>query len=117
MRAVRKSMKGRLAIDVGQVAVGLGDQLEQVAVGILEIDAAAAPVMVDLAGPFLVRAGPVGQAGLLDAPEGGIELGIVDQEGVVRSAHVLRGDEVQGDAVTGLYRPERAPLLARLDAE
>ena len=36
------------------LAVRLGDQLEQMAVGVFEVDAAAAPVMVDLAGAALV---------------------------------------------------------------
>ena len=56
-----------------QLAVGLGDQLEQVAVGVLEIDAAAAPVVVDLARPFLVRTGEIGEPGMLHPSEGGVE--------------------------------------------
>src|SRR6266700_1345724 len=72
-----------------QFAVGLGDQLEQVAVGVLEIDATAAPMAVDLARPFLVGTGEIGKPGLLHSSEGGVEFRVVDQEGVVLGANVL----------------------------
>src|SRR6266851_6385427 len=71
-----------------QLAVGLGDQLEQVAVGVLEIDAAAAPMVVDLARPFLMGTGEIGKPGLLHSSEGGVEFRVVDQEGVVLGANV-----------------------------
>src|SRR4030095_17157396 len=97
-------------MDLRRVAVRLGDQLEQMAVGILEIDAAAAPVMVDLAGTALVMIGEVVDARLLDARERGIELLVVDQEGIVLGAHILGIDEAEADAVAGLHAPKRSPL-------
>jgi hypothetical protein len=39
------------------------------AVGILEVDAAAAPMMVDLSRLVLVRIGPIGDPRALDAAE------------------------------------------------
>ena len=46
----------------GAAAVGAGDDLEEVAVGAAEVDAPAAVVVVDLAGPARHRVGPVLQA-------------------------------------------------------
>src|SRR5213594_4064137 len=62
---------GRLA---GPVAVGLGDDLEQVAAQILEVDAAAAEMVVDLAFLLLSGIGPVLELARLDAAEDLIEL-------------------------------------------
>ena len=52
-------------------------------IGIGEIDAAPAKMMIDLArlGPRWV--GPIGQAKLLDLCEAGVELLVADEEGVV----------------------------------
>ena len=86
-------------------------------VGIFEVDAAATPVMVDLAGAALVVVGEVGDARLLQARERGIELLVIDQEGVVLGADVPEIDEVEGDAVGGLHRTEGTPLRCRLHAQ
>jgi hypothetical protein len=64
-------------------AVGTGDDLEEVAVGILEVHAAATVVVVDLAGLCLARVGPVFQPPLTDAPEDVVEVVLADQEGVM----------------------------------
>lgn len=64
-------------------AVGLGDQFEQVAVGVVEIDAAAAIEVVDLARPLAAEVRVVRDAGGADARECGVELGFADQEGIM----------------------------------
>src|SRR5262249_31292033 len=64
-------------------AVGARDHLEQVAVGVLEVDAAAAVVAVDLAGAALHRVGPVLEAALADAAVDVVEVALADQERVV----------------------------------
>src|SRR5258708_6820582 len=58
-------------------AVGCGDQLEQMPIGILEIDATAAVVMIDLARALLVRAGIDLDAVLLEAGEAFVGLPVV----------------------------------------
>src|SRR3954452_18266414 len=63
--------------------VGAGDDLEQMAVRVLEIEAAAAVVPVDLAGPGLRRIRPVSQALRADAPISGVEFRLTDQEGIM----------------------------------
>ena len=67
----------------GAAAVGPCEHLEQVPVGILEVDAAAAVVMVDLARPPSSRIGPVREPALSDAAEDGVELVLADEERVV----------------------------------
>src|SRR5690349_2509587 len=88
-------------------AVGAGDDLEQVAVGVLEVQAAAPVPVVDLAAPAPAGIRPVGQVPFADPAERGVKLLLADQEGVM-----LRGDlpaglaEVQRDAVIGLHDEE-----------
>ena len=53
------------------------------AVGVLEIDAAAAVVPADFAGVFPVGIGPVLETSITDAGEDLVELFFADQEGVV----------------------------------
>src|SRR5689334_9737646 len=70
---IRQTMKPRLPIRLGSkpasqpaaeplrvAAVGLGNQLHPVAVRIVEIDAAAAPVMIDLALAAAIVVGEIG---------------------------------------------------------
>jgi sirohydrochlorin cobaltochelatase len=64
-------------------AVGDGDDLEQVAVGILPVDPSAAVVGVDLAGPPSPGVRPVREPAPPDPPEDRIEVGLVDEERVV----------------------------------
>src|SRR5690349_2991696 len=85
-------------------AVGRGDQLEQMPVGILEIHATPAVVVVDLARQLLVRAGIYFYAVSLEAGEAGIEFPIVHQEGIVLRAHVFRIDKIERHAVCRAHR-------------
>src|SRR6266480_7151040 len=77
------------------------------AVGIGEVQATAPVPVVDLATLGLAGIGPVGLVPFADAAEGGVELLLADQEGVM-----LRGDlpaglaEVQRDTVVGLHDEE-----------
>src|SRR6516165_8830513 len=75
----------------GTAAVGAGQDLQQVPVGVLEVQAAAAVAVVDDLAPGPAGIGPVGQALLAEAVEGGVEFGLADQERVV-----LRGDRAPG---------------------
>ena len=84
-------------------AVGAGEELEQVAVGVLEVDAAAAVPVVDHAALAPARVGPVRQVPLADPAEGGVEFLLPYQERVVLGVYLAAGlGEVQGDAVVGL---------------
>src|SRR3954447_21161050 len=74
-------------------AVGLGDQLHQVAVGIVEIDAAAAVEMVDLARPLAAEIRIVGDARGADAGEGRVEFHLADQEREVSRVEVRGVDK------------------------
>src|ERR1051325_9294757 len=96
-RAVAIGAPGGPARPLGRelAAVGPGDDLEQVAARILEVDAASAVVAVDL--PFLLLAGirPVLEFARLDAAEDLIELPLAHEEGVVLRLdfHVLGVEE------------------------
>jgi hypothetical protein len=61
--------RGHAALEVGGVAVRLRDDLEQMAVGVVEVDATAAEVMVDAAGLLLGWIGPNLFAALADSGE------------------------------------------------
>lgn len=58
------------------------------AVGVLEIDAAAAVVATDFAGAFPVGIGPVLEPSIADAAEDLVEVVFADQEGVVLRRYV-----------------------------
>ena len=62
------------------------------AIGILEIDAAAAVVSVDLAGALLERIGPVRETSCANAPEDAVEVLFVDQESVVMGNDIRIAD-------------------------
>ena len=87
--------------------------------GLEEVDAAAAVVVVDLARPASCRVGPVVEATLDDAAVDGVEVAVVDQEGVVLRCDlpVAGRAEVERDAVGGLHLPEVAEVLWRVDPE
>ena len=74
------------------------------AIGVIEIDAAAAVVSVDLAGALLERIGPVRQATCANAPEDAVEIFLVDQESVVLGNYIRVAyvDEIQRGAVLEL---------------
>ncbi len=99
------------------VPIGVGDQLHQVAVGVVEIDAAAAVVVVDFAGLRAARIGVVADALVADAGEGGVEFGVADQERVVHRPEIGAVGEIEGHAVLGADRHEMAPLRPGLEIE
>ncbi len=89
-----------------------GHQLEHVAVGILEVDAAAAAPIVELAVPEMGRIAAIGEALGLDAAEDGVELGVAHVEGVVVAGDlaVLVAEE-QRHLVVDAHRREVADGL------
>ena len=74
------------------------------AIGVIEIDAAAAVVSVDLAGALLERIGPVRETSCANAPEDAVEVLLVDQERVVmgNDIRIADVDETQKCAVLEL---------------
>src|SRR3546814_20031502 len=64
-------------------AVGPGDDLEEMPVRILEIEAAAAVVAIDLSRLRLPGIGPVGKLPVAAPTAYPVEFGFADQEGVV----------------------------------
>ena len=73
-------------------------------IGILEVQAAAAAAVIDDAGLARAGIGPVGQALVADAAEGGVEVLVADQKCVVLGRDRLGGfGEVQGNGVVGRY--------------
>src|SRR3546814_20670852 len=75
-------------------AVGPGDDLEEMPVRILEIEAAAAVVAIDLSRLRLPGIGPVGKLPVADPTEYPVEFGFADQEGVVLWRHFALGIHV-----------------------
>jgi hypothetical protein len=67
-------------------AVWAGDEFHQVAVRVVEIQAAAAVEVVDLAAAVAVEIGVERDAGRVDARQRGVEFRLADEEGVVQSA-------------------------------
>src|SRR5581483_11675614 len=99
-------------------AIGAGDELEHVAVGVLEVDAAAAVVVVDHAGLTPAWVGPERQVLRADPAEGGVELFLLHQEGVVLGRYLAAGlGKVQGYAVVGLDDEEVPEAGGRGQAE
>src|SRR6266566_4822204 len=99
-------------------AVGAGDDLEDVAAGVLPVHAPAAVVGVELARPPLARIRPVRQFAGTDPAEDLVEVGFGHQEGVVLRADgtVIVG-EVQGDVVAGPHDQERPKRLRVAEPE
>src|SRR6516162_7404606 len=99
-------------------AVGPGDDLQQVAVGIVEVQAAAAVTVADLPPPGLARIRPVRQILLADAAERGVELLLAHEERVMLGRYLLVGlGEVQRDAVVRLDHQEVPEAGRRGQAE
>src|SRR3546814_16244352 len=65
-------------------AVRPGDDFEQMALGIVEVEAAAAEIAVDLLRLLLAGIGPVVQAARSDAGKDRLEILVADQKGDVR---------------------------------
>src|SRR5260221_14463538 len=72
-----------------RLAVGPRYELEEVAVGVVEVEATAAIEVVDLAAPVVVEIGVEGDAAGLEAREGGVELGLAHQEGAVLGTDIV----------------------------
>src|SRR6266446_6792423 len=102
---------------LGPVAVGVGDYLHHVTVGVVEIDAATAVQMVDLAGLGAPRIGVIPDALSADAGERRVELGVADKERVMPRTKLFARIEIEGHAVRRLHRDEMAPFRPRLEIE
>ena len=99
-------------------AVGAGEDLEEVAVGVLEIDASAAVVPADFAGAFSVWIGPVLEPSIADAAEDLVEVVFADQKGIVlgRDLAVVIV-EVNGNIVVERDDEHRAERLGARQSE
>lgn len=99
-------------------AVGPRDDLQEVAVGVVPVDAPPSVVVVDATCLLVRRVRPVRQPARVNAPEDPIELFFADEEGVVLDGEVLVGDDVgQGHMVVELDIPERPEPYRRRAAE
>src|SRR5215471_15521993 len=102
---------------LGPIAVGVGDYFHHVTVGVLEIDAATAVQMIDLAGLGAPRIGVILDALRANAGERRVELGVADKERVVPRTKLFARIEIEGHAVRSLHRDEMAPFRPRLEIE
>src|SRR5215813_4094420 len=95
------------------VAVGVGDYLHHVTVGVLEIDAATAVQMIDLAGLGTPRIGVI-----TDAPSANAgERRVADKERVMSRTKLFTRIEIEGHTVLCLDGDEMAPFRPRLEIE
>src|SRR5580692_4398762 len=102
----------------GAAAVGAGQDFQEVAVRVFEVQAAAGVAVVDglAAGPG--RIGPVGQVPLAEAVEGGVELDLADQERIVLWRDRAGGlGEIEGDGVVRLHHEKVGEAGRRGQAE
>src|SRR5579883_1627822 len=99
------------------LSVGGGDQLHEMAIGIVEVDAPAAIEVVDLAGLGVAGAGVDGDALLAQPLDARVELGVAHQKGPVLRTEIVAVGEVEGDAVIGLDGDEAAPRRRVGDAQ
>ena len=99
---------------LGPVAVGVGDYFHHVTVGVVEIDAATAVQMIDLAGLGAPRIGVILDALGADAGERRVKFGVADKEGVMPRPELFARIEIQCHAVRCLDRDEMAPFRPRL---
>src|SRR5207244_4830143 len=102
-----------------RASIGPGDDLHQVAARVLEVDAAAAEVAVDLARLLLSGVSPVLEAALADAAEDLVELLLAHEEGVVLhlDLHAVGVEEGEGHLVAELDIEEVVEGLRRGQAE
>src|SRR5207248_5782183 len=83
-------------------AIWAGDDFKEMTVEILEVDAASAVVVIDLARLLARRIGPVGELAFADPAENLVEFSFADQEGVMLrrdfvGVHVIEIGPVLGD--------------------
>src|SRR5215510_1886391 len=99
-------------------AIGAGDDLEQVTVGVFEVEPAAAVVVIDLPPRRLTGIGPVGKLPVADSCEDLVEFCFIDQEGVVlRHDLFLDLHVVEVGSVLGRDHVERTPMRGGRQAE
>src|SRR5207245_7405353 len=99
-------------------AVRAGDDLQPVTVGVVEVQAAAAVVVVDRPGPALAGIRPIRQPPVPDAAEDGVELVLTHEERVVLGDDLSAGlCEVQRDGVVGLDHEKMPEPGGRWQAE
>src|SRR5262249_30052855 len=92
---------------LGSAAVRTREDLEQVAVGVAEVQAAASVVTIDLAAPRAARVGPIFDAALADASEDRVEVVLIDQKGIV----------LRRDLTVAVVEVERYAILELDDQE
>src|SRR6516162_10527795 len=102
---------------LGPVAVGVGDYLHHGTVRVVEIDAATAVQMIDLAGLGAPRIGVITDAPSANAGERRVELGVADKERVMSRTKLFTRIEIECHAVRCLDRDEMAPFRPRLEIE
>jgi hypothetical protein len=112
-RSARSPARGRSNL-LGPVAVGVGDYLHQVTVGVVEIDAATTVEMIDLAGLGAPRIGVIPDALSADAGERRVELGVADKEGVMPRPELFARIEITSESLRqveaiGSTRPKADP--------
>src|SRR5262249_46326929 len=88
--------------------LGPREQFHVVAVGVFEIDPAAAGPVIDLAWLPVAGIGPVADSSRADAVEGRIELVLADQECIMLAANLVGLGVVKCHFVAELDRYERA---------
>jgi len=76
-----------------------GEELEVVAVGVVDVEAPSVVVVVELAEPLVGRVGAVLEVGRADAVEDRVEGLVVDGEGEVVGVELLDRREVDGDVL------------------
>src|SRR5713101_7038983 len=104
--------------DLAAAAIRAGDDLQPVTVGVVEVQAAAAVVVVDRPGPAFAGIRPVRQPPVPDAAEGGVELVLAHEERVVLGDDLSAGlGEVQRDGVVGLDHEKMPEPGGRRQAE
>src|SRR6266404_742244 len=84
---------------------------------IVEINAAAAVQVIDLAGFGAPRIGVIPGAQSADAGERRVELGIADEESIMPRPELLARIEIEGHPVSCFDRNEMAPFRPRLEIE
>src|SRR6516162_10402479 len=102
---------------LGPVPVGVGDYFHHVTVGVLEIDAATAVQMIDLAGLGAPWIGVIPDALSADAGQRRVELGVADKERVMPRTKLFARIEIEGHAVRRLDGDKMAPFRPRLEIE
>src|SRR3569833_2151258 len=102
---------------VRSLSRGRGEEFVAVAVRIADIDAAAAAEVVDVPVPAVLRPGAeVDVRGGVQAREGGVEGGVVDEEGVVARRDRPPVVEVEGEVAVDPYGRERPGRAGRRGA-